>query len=651
MNVFDLAAKLTLDKSEYEKGLDTAEKDAGTFGSKFAGALGTAGKIGVGAITALGTATAAAGKMLVDNAGQVAEYGDSIDKMSQKIGISAEAYQEWDFIAQHSGTSMESLKTSFKTLATQAQSGSKEFEQLGLSLEDVQKMSTEDLFKAVVNGLQNMEEGTERTALASKLLGRGAIELGALLNTSAEDTEAMRKQVHDLGGVMSNDGVKASARYQDSLQNMQTSMAGLKNNLMGNFLPGIADVMDGLALLFSGDSSGMQAVNQGIDTIVTTIADGMPKVLEIGGKIVESLAQAIMENLPKIVESASGVILTLVQSLISGLPDILQAGIQIIGSLVDGLADALPDLIPAAVDAIITIAENLVDNIDKIIDAAGKIILALGEGLIKALPKLVASLPKIVMAILNGIGKVLSQILKMGGDIISNLWTGIKNGIGKLGEVIANVAKTIVNGIMSLPKMILDKAKEIISNLGQGIRDGIPKLGEVLGNVGKAIIGALSAIPKAVFDIGVMVIQGFIDGVGSLVDNAVKGVTGFFGGIVDGVAHFLGIASPSKVFAQFGQYSAEGFGIGFDKEFDSVKSDIENSMQFDAQDIPVGDITYTTASANSTNALLNNLINAVNGMNGQQIVLDTGVLVGQTVSKMDSALGNLANKNARSVLA
>lgn len=563
MNVFDLMAKLTLDKSEYESGLDTAEQSAGNFASKFASGMGTAAKAGALAIGALGTGVAVASKAFINGAGDVAEYGDKIDKASQKIGISAQAYQEWDFIAQHSGTSMDTLKTSFKTLANQAQSGAEEFKKIGLSLDDVAKMSTEDLFSAVVSGLQNMEEGTERTAVASKLLGRGALELGALLNTSAEDTEAMRKQVHDLGGVMSDEGVKAAARYQDSLQNMQTSMAGLKNNLMGTFLPSIADVMDGLAAMFSGDSSGMQAVNRGIDNMVQLIADGAPKVLEVGGQLISALAEAIMENLPKIIDAASDVSLTLVQSLISGLPDILQSGIQIIGSLVDGLTEALPDLIPAAVDAIITIAENLVENVDKIIEAAGKIILALGSGLIKALPKLVSKLPEI----------------------------------------------------------------------------------------GKAILKGLASIPKAVFDIGVHIVEGLWEGIKSVGSWIGDKVGGFFGGIVDGVKGFLGIHSPSRLFAQLGQFTAEGFGEGFDDKFADVKKAMEDEMQFDPQNIPVGEITYTTASANSTNALLNSLINAVNGMSGQQIILDTGVLVGQTVSKMDTALGQLANKNMRGVLA
>jgi hypothetical protein len=57
----------------------------------------------------------------------VASYGDNIDKMSQKMGMSASAYQEWDAVMQHSGTSMETMKSSMKTLANAAETGNDAF--------------------------------------------------------------------------------------------------------------------------------------------------------------------------------------------------------------------------------------------------------------------------------------------------------------------------------------------------------------------------------------------------------------------------------------------------------------------------------------------------------------------------------------------
>lgn len=177
-----------------------------------------------------------------------AQYGDTIDKQSQKLGISARAYQQWDAVLQHSGSSMSSMSFTFKTLANAAQDATDDqvaaFERLGMSMDEVKNMSTEDIFANVIAGLQNMEEGTERTAIATDLLGRGAMELGPLLNTSAEDTQAMLDRVDALGGVMSDDSVKAAAAFQDAVQDLTTSIQGNVRNMATAVLPVLTDVIE-----------------------------------------------------------------------------------------------------------------------------------------------------------------------------------------------------------------------------------------------------------------------------------------------------------------------------------------------------------------------------------------------------------------------
>lgn len=61
MNVYEIFAKLSLDTSGYDEGLDNSESKASTFGEKLKGGLANAGKIAVGAVTAVAGATTAAG--------------------------------------------------------------------------------------------------------------------------------------------------------------------------------------------------------------------------------------------------------------------------------------------------------------------------------------------------------------------------------------------------------------------------------------------------------------------------------------------------------------------------------------------------------------------------------------------------------------
>ena len=234
---------------------DAGESAGGKFSSKFGLVLKTTGAV---AAAGFGIAAGAAGELVKQVSG-VAAYGDNIDKMSQKLGMSATAYQEWAAVMEHSGTSIDAMQSSMKTLANAVENGNEAFDRLGISQEQLAGMNNEEIFAATITALQNVDNETERTYLAGQLLGRGATELGALLNTSAEETQAMRDRVHELGGVMSDEAVKNAAAFQDTLQDLKTSIGGVSRGLLTTFLPSVTQIMDGLTTLFSG-GDGIQMI-------------------------------------------------------------------------------------------------------------------------------------------------------------------------------------------------------------------------------------------------------------------------------------------------------------------------------------------------------------------------------------------------------
>ena len=164
---------------------ETGEKSGKTFGESLAKGLKTTGAVIAGAMAAATAAAAATGKAFISAANSTADYGDKIDKNSKKMGISTQAYQEWDYILQRSGSSMDGMKTSMLKLTKAAENGDDAFKDLGISQADLKTMSKDDLFAATIKGLQGVQDEGKRTVLANKLLGKGATELGGLLSTSA----------------------------------------------------------------------------------------------------------------------------------------------------------------------------------------------------------------------------------------------------------------------------------------------------------------------------------------------------------------------------------------------------------------------------------------------------------------------------------
>ena len=333
---------------------DKAGQDAGsTFGSSFGSKMKTGLLMAGAGIAAFGaTAGVALGKSISD----VSKYGDHVDKMSQKIGFSAEGFQKWDYVLNRAGTSIDSMAPVMKTLSNAAVSNSDAFQKLGISQEEVANMSQEELFGKTIEALSGMEEGAERTALASKLLGRGATELAPLLNGGTEAIEEQMKMAEEYGMVMSDDAVKASADFVDAQTTLQGTLTGLKNKVTADFLPAATDVVNGLAMMASGDfMGGFELIKEGVGEFIGSIASKVPEMITKGGEMLAGFIQGLTEKIPEMATAAAEAIRNFAQGFgqdsEGGMELIAKAG-EMMSALGGALMNAASVLIPAVVELI-----------------------------------------------------------------------------------------------------------------------------------------------------------------------------------------------------------------------------------------------------------------------------------------------------------
>lgn len=440
--IFRLFGSIMIDSTEAEKSLGKTDKAAQSTQDKLGKLVSGAAKFAAGAAASI----AAAGTAVFKFADNVASVGDTIDKQSQKLGISAKAYQEWDAVLGHCGASIDSLKGGMKTLTKAVADASDDqvaaFQAVGLSMDQVKSMSTEDVFAAVVTGLQGMEEGAERTNIATTLLGKSAQELGPLLNTSAEDTAAMKQAVNELGGVMSDEAVAASASFKDALQDLTTIGTGFKNALGAQVLPYVTEAMTALT---DGFRSG------GIAGMATAAVD-----------IVSDFAGKLVQEIPQLATSATQMLTGLASYLENNADKIVAAGGQLVVNLVTALVDNLPQIALAAAKLVVALASALIENAPE----AGRAMLQVGEALAEKAVQL---------------GK---DALTWGHDIIANFVQGIKDKIAAVGnaakEAAGAVAKFLHHTTPDEGPLAGDDQwmPEMMQQFVDGITQGIPALRE-----------------------------------------------------------------------------------------------------------------------------------------------------------------------------
>lgn len=450
--LFETQVKIGISDADFKKGIaaaGTAVKDFASMGTQ-----------------AIGNFT----KSLVSSVSELSEYGDHIDKQSQKMNMSAQAYQEWDAVMRHSGTTIDNMQMSMKTLANAADSDNEAFTRLGMNLEDVKKMSSEELFSATITALQGVENQTERTAIASDLLGRGATELGALLNTSAEETEQMKKRVHELGGVMSDEAVKNSAKFQDSLQDMKTSLGGLKKGLVSDFLPSFTQVMDGLTKIFAGEEGGENLLEKGITNVMSALSRSAEKIKPIISRLGEVAFKAIQENVPRIVIRGTKLLTDITKEVISNLPEILSNAKDVLsevgGEIGNMILGFLPDFLSEDIRHIFGSISDFVGNIDfgKLKDSLG----GLGDSLEPLIEKLSGGVAWAFDNVVKPFGEwLMNDALPAGIDALAGAFSVINDAL----EILAPVGQAVWEEFLSpLFSAVGDLAVGSLTLLGNGLK-------------------------------------------------------------------------------------------------------------------------------------------------------------------------------------
>lgn len=308
------------------------------------------------------------------------------------------------------------------------------------------------------------------------------------------------------------------------------------------------------------------------------IVEMLPTAIDAGMQLLGALGQGLLDNTPLIIDAAIQIVTLLGDGILNSLPVLVGAGMQIIASLASGLGGMLPTLIPALVETVMLMAGTLIENLPLVIDAGMQLISGLADGIIGAIPLLVDMLPDVITSICGFVMENLSTILEQGVQILTSLATGI---IGALPELIGQIP-SIITGIVgtlseSFPS-IVSTGVTLLLELGGGIISAIPQLVAQLPSIGAAILGVLIEIPGMVLGVGKSIVEGLWSGISSMASWVAEKVKGFASGIVDGIKGFLGIHSPSTVFAEIGDNMALGLGKGFGDSMKNVTEDIKGAV-------------------------------------------------------------------------
>ena len=475
----------------------------------------------------------------------------------------------------------------------------------------------ETLFKQSADTVMGYAENAYKTAgmSANEYMSTVTSFSASLLQSLDGDTNAAAEKAN-----------LAITDMSDNANKMGTSMEMIQNAYQG-FAKGNMTMLDNLKLGYGGTKEEMQRLLEDAEKI-----SGIEYDISSYADIVDAI---------HVVQTEMGITGTTAQEASTTIQGSLASMRGAWQNLLTGVAEDNANfevLVNNFVNSIVGFGENIIPRINTVIQGLTQLITQASQTIIPlAVETLLQNLPSIVAA---------------GMDLVMALVNGILDNMDVLIDSAIEIIDVVVDKLIeNLPKLI-DGGVRLIIALAGGLIKAIPKLVGKIPEIISAIVKGFKSGGNRILEVGKNIVQGVWEGIKSAAKWLKDKVFGFFDGIIGGVKDFLGIHSPSKVFAGIGGFMAEGLGVGFDDEFSGIKKNIEDSMNFDAGTIS-GRYEMSAYSSpvaiSEQNRVFSLLEKYLPMLANMKIVLDGGTVVGILAPEIDSALGKINAREARAV--
>lgn len=590
MNVFELFAKLGLDSSGFEAGLESARRAGSSFGS----GLASAAKVGLQAVTMATTAMVGMGAASVKTG---AEFDASMSQVAATMGTTVDEIQNLRDFAMEMG----------RTTAFSATQSADALNYMALAGYDAEKS-----MNMLPNVLNLAAAGAMDLARASDMVTDTQTAFGISIERTTQMVDEMAKaastgntSVEQLGDafltvgglaqelnggmVTLEDGTQVAVDGIQELEIALTAMAnaGIKGSEAGTHMRNMllklsSPTSDGVAQLEAlgvavfdteGNMRSLQDVFSDLNGSLSTLTQE-EKITAISDLFntrdlasAEALLNAVSEDWDEIGASIlqAGDVSSIVGDSLNGMVDEMQYNWERLGEDAEAFSKEMKDYLhfeydldeshaQAAIDAFVESMQNGATSAEELREAVGSVGGAASEMAKTQLDNLAgdvtlfqSALEGAKIAISDKLTPSLRRFVQFGTDGLSRLTDafqkdGLNGAMKVFGELLSEGLEMIVE---MLPEFV-DGGIQLLEALGKGIIDNLSTLTavatEIISKLGTALTQNMSAMIQAGSDILSGLLNAIIDNLDTITPIITDFIVGFVRIMTDNADKMIEVA-------------------------------------------------------------------------------------------------------------
>lgn len=566
---------------------------------------------------ALNDATATLNKMqneLRDTASELQDMDSEMDggaKKALSFGDVLKANLASDVIisgVKAMASAMKEVGAALVDLGKQSIEGYAQYEQLigGVqTLFNETDLSLEDYASSVGKSTREVQAEWSQLTAGGRMVANNAEEAFHTVGLSANEymetvTSFSASLIQSLGGDTKAAAAKADLAITDMSDNankMGSDMQSIQNAYQG-FAKQNYTMLDNLKLGYGGTKQEMERLLtdaekiSGIKYDISSYADIVDAIhvvqteMGITGTTAKEAATTI-EGSAKSMKAAW-------QNFLTGVSVGDNDGIGnldvLVGNVVDGVKTFADNLIPRLQIMLPRLAEGLTQLANGLAPYVGPAletllpplmqgIGGLVSGIVQALPAAVEAISAVIPMLVEHLTILLPQIISAGVEIIAALASGIGENLPTLIPAVVDAIITITEGLIDHIDLLIIAAGQLIAGLAQGLIEAIPRLIGRLPEIISAIVNGLLKGLAAIGMVGQQLVEGLWNGIKNAGQWLYDKLSGWVSNILGWIKGFLGIHSPSKVFAdEVGKFIPPGITLGVEQAMPRAMRDMGEEL-------------------------------------------------------------------------
>lgn len=227
------------------------------------------------------------------------KFGDELSKAAIKTNTGATAISELAFAARQANidlpqlvSSLDKMEKSISSAATGTGKSNAAFEALGISLDQIRKLSPDQQFAEIANQINKLKDPTDKARAAIELFGRAGADMLPLFAEGADGIAKAREQAVQFGQSFDAEQLKKLSDASDAVRNLKESFGGLTTAVVATTAGPLSKFFDGITNYVTDNRVGK--ITAQLDNLNRTLDEaeaqhsGSPFVKVLQGEILKA---------------------------------------------------------------------------------------------------------------------------------------------------------------------------------------------------------------------------------------------------------------------------------------------------------------------------------------------------------------------------